>query len=363
MCPAAAAESGHGQAPGHPRWAPGVVGHARVLQEFRTCLAGGRVPHAWLLAGPRGVGKATFAYQAAIGIFANGMDPEGHREVPPDHPARRRVTAGSHGDLLVVERGTDDTGKARGIAVESVRALHEFFGLTSAEAGWRIAIIDALDELSLQGQNALLKVVEEPPPRTLLFLIAHTARTVPATILSRCRRLPFAGLSVQDCATVLERALPEQTPVERAGFARLANGAPGVAVSLADADALKLFGDITTFHESGSVGNVEQAHELSEQFVRMPGSERFPTFVAAYKTWIHRLAIRLAAGGSALGDDIVDNESSVQERYGQSLGLAGVLALWNDVGRIADAAMHAHLDRKQAVLDMLFAGRRPAGQA
>ena len=346
--------------PLHPRRAPELVGHDRARESFRASRAGGRVPHAWLLVGPRGVGKATFAYQAAIEVLAGrgGDRPPAGTEAA-DQPVRRRVWAGSHGDLLAVERAGDG-GETRGIPVVAVRDLRHFFALTSAEAGWRVAIVDALDDLSLHGVNALLKIVEEPPPRALLFLIAHRARSVPATIRSRCRWLPFAGLPHDECAQVLERLLPDQDAAQRSGLAHLANGAPGLALTFAEAEALTLFGEITGLCRTLPALDVPAAHAFSDRFARRPGSERFPTFTAMFKIWVYRAAIRVVAGDEAVGDDIVDGEGEVQRRYSTAAGLAGVLSLWNDVGQIADAAIHAHLDRKQAVLDVLFASRRLA---
>ncbi|MCE2475652.1 MAG: DNA polymerase III subunit delta' [Alphaproteobacteria bacterium] len=344
--------------PLHPRRAEGLVGHARAWAAFSASLRTGRMPHAWLLVGPRGVGKATFAYKAAVEILTKGGGAPGRLD-PSNQSILRRVAAGSHGDLLAVERDLDG-GDTQGIPVAAVRDLRKYFGLTSAEAGWRVAIVDALDDLSIHGVNALLKVVEEPPPRALLFLLAHRAGAVPATIRSRCRRLPFAGLAPGECVQVLERLLPDQSPVERSGLAHLANGAPGLAFAFAEADALALFGEITGLCRTLPALDVPAAHAFSERFARRPGSERFSTFAAMFKIWVYRAAIRIVAGDSAVGADIVDGEGETQRQYSTAAGLAGVLSLWNDVGRIADAAIHAHLDRKQAVLDVLFASRRQA---
>lgn len=354
-------DPGHASDPLHPRRAPDLVGHARASEAFSVSLAGGRVPHAWLLIGPRGVGKATFAYQAAVTVLsgrAGGIVPAAGKD--PDHSVRRRVWACSHGDLKSLERAAEGSSESQRIPVTAVREVRSFFSLTSAEGGWRVAIVDALDDLSLHGVNALLKVVEEPPPRALLFLIAHRARSVPATIRSRCSWLEFAGLSPDECTGVLERILPDHTPSQRMGLVHLSGGAPGIALSYAGNNALPLFGEIIGLCRELPDLDLAAAHSFSEQFARQPGSERFPTFAAMFRIWVHRAALRQVAGDSALGEDIVDGEGEVQRRYSTAAGLAGVLSLWNDIGRIADAVTRAHLDRKQAVLDVLFASRRLA---
>ena len=357
----APANPGYALDPLHPRRAPGLFGHARASDAFRASLAGGRVPHAWLLIGPRGVGKATFAYQAAVTVLSGRAGgPVLAADEDPDFPVKRRVWAGSHGDLMAIERAAEGSGEARSIPVAAVREVRSFFGFTSAEGGWRVAIVDALDDLSLHGVNALLKVVEEPPPRALLFLIAHRARSVPATIRSRCSRLEFAGLGPDECSGVLERILPDYTMSQRVGLAHLSSGAPGIALSYAGNDALPLFGEITGLCRELPDLDLAAAHGFSEPFARRPGSERFPTFAAMFRVWVHRAALRQVVGDSALGEDIVDGEGEVQRRYSATAGLAGVLSLWNDIARIADAVTRAHLDRKQAVLDVLFASRRLA---
>ena len=269
----AKAETGYAVDPSHPRRAEGLVGHARAWVAFTSSLAAARMPHAWLLVGPRGVGKATFAYRAAVEILAKGGAAQGRPDTT-GQSVRRRVAAGSHGDLLAVERDLDGGG-TQGIPVAAVRDLRNYFALTSAEAGWRVAIVDALDDLNLHGVNALLKVVEEPPPRALLFLVAHRAGAVPATIRSRCRRLPFAGLAPDECVQVLERLLPDQSAAERSGLAHLANGAPGLAFAFAEADALALFGEITGLCRALPALDVPAVHAFSERFARQPGLRAF----------------------------------------------------------------------------------------
>ncbi len=349
------AETEHGSeivAP-HPREAPELVGHGRAWAAFMAALDSGRVPHAWLLVGTQGVGKATFAYRAALEVLSRN-----HRR-PDDRSVRRRVRAGSHGDLHAIEL-EGDVGANQGIPVDHVRKLRSHLGYTAAEAGWRVAVVDALDHLSSHGRNALLKMVEEPPPRTLLFLIAHRVGAVPATIRSRCLRLPFANLPAAECMRVLERWLPDRSARDRNGLARLASGAPGRALSLAQGDALTLLDEITGICRPLPALDVAAAHAFGDRIAGSQDARRFPTFFSMFRAWVYRTAVRIAAGDGAVGADIVDGEGEAQRRYGAGAGIAGVLGLWNDVGQVADAAAATQIDRKQAVLDVLFAGRRRA---
>jgi DNA polymerase-3 subunit delta' len=190
----------------HPRETFALLGHAQaecaLLDEYRS----GRVAHAWLIGGPTGIGKATLAYRMARFVLAH-PDPlaPAVRDattlvVPPGAPAARRVAGRAHPDLLVLEREPDDKGKMRTvITVDQVRRTVSFFGSTAGEGGWRVCIVDSADELQYpQGSNALLKVLEEPPPRSLFLLVSHAPGRLLPTIRSRCRRLTLRPLDQAD---------------------------------------------------------------------------------------------------------------------------------------------------------------------
>ena len=184
-----------------PRATDALFGHADAEAALLAAYRGGRVPHAFLLVGPKGIGKATLAYRMARFVLAH-PDPAAPAvqaatslAVDPEHPVARRIAAQAHGDLLVLERTLNDKGVLRQqIAVDDVRRTVSFFGSTAGEGGWRVAIVDAVDELNRSGANALLKVLEEPPQRALLLLVCHSAARVPATLRSRCRIVHAAAV-------------------------------------------------------------------------------------------------------------------------------------------------------------------------
>ena len=184
-----------------PRTTDALLGHAATEAALLAAYRGGRVPHAFMLIGEKGIGKATLAYRMARFVLAN-PDPAAARvraatslALDPDHPVARRVAAQAHGDLLVLERTPNEKGVLRQqIAVEDVRRTVSFFGSTAGEGGWRVAIVDAVDELNRFGANALLKVLEEPPQRALLLLVCHSASRVLPTLRSRCSRHGDADL-------------------------------------------------------------------------------------------------------------------------------------------------------------------------
>ncbi|MGA8989185.1 MAG: DNA polymerase III subunit delta', partial [Rhodoplanes sp.] len=193
-------------APPHPRANNTLYGHAAAEQALLAAFRSGRMPHAWLIVGPAGIGKATLAYRLARFVLAH-PDPAAAAvqraqslRIDPDHPVARRIAAQAQGDLLALERRINEkTGKLfQDIAVDDVRRTVSFFGSTAGEGGWRVAIIDSVDELNASGANALLKIVEEPPHRSLLLLVAHSTAHVLPTIRSRCRVVALRPLDPTD---------------------------------------------------------------------------------------------------------------------------------------------------------------------
>jgi DNA polymerase-3 subunit delta' len=214
-----------------------VVGHAAAKSAWREAAAGGRLHHGWLLRGPRGIGKPRLAIQFAVQLLGA---PDGVRlETGPDNPVGRLVVAGSHPDLRVIRRPVDDKGKEKSeIPVDSVRELSDFFALRPALGGWRVGIVDAVDELNRFGANALLKTLEEPPERAMLILVSHGERALLPTIRSRCRVLRMDPLDEGDTLLALEQAGIDEN--ERASAARLAPGRPGRCMALQEMEPAKV---------------------------------------------------------------------------------------------------------------------------
>ncbi len=218
-----------------PRENPVMFGHADAEATFRQALEAGRMHHAWLLTGPTGVGKATLAYRLARSVLSPGADPNA-----PSNPVFRRVAAGSHADLLTIERAFDEKRKRTKttIAVEQTRSIGGFMHLTAAEGGWRVVVVDGADDMNLNAANALLKVLEEPSRRGLLFLTADAPGRLLPTIRSRCRRLQLNPLAAAEMDAALRHLLPDIEPAERSRLAAIAEGAPGQAAALAGEGAL-----------------------------------------------------------------------------------------------------------------------------
>jgi DNA polymerase-3 subunit delta' len=232
-----------------PRETTALFGHEEAERALLEAYKGGRIPHAWLIGGPPGIGKATLAFRLARFVMAH-PDPlaavtqkADSLAIDPESPVARRIAAQAQGDLLVLERSINEqTGKLYTvIRVDDVRRTASFFGSTAGEGGWRIAIVDAVDDLQREGANALLKVLEEPPKRSLLLLISHAPGRELPTIRSRCRRLLLRPLETEDVGRALAEVTgrnPSEADVRRA--AEASEGSVGRALGLLDASALAL---------------------------------------------------------------------------------------------------------------------------
>ncbi len=221
----------------HPRFAVTIVGHVEAQAAFKSSFASGRPHHAWLMSGAKGVGKATLAYALARHILADSMSPD---------QVLRWVHARAHPDLAILERSFNDSKprKLRAeISVDDVRRFIDFFARTSSGGGWRVGLVDAADDLSSESANALLKLVEEPPSKTIILLVCHAPGKVLRTLRSRCRRLVLSGLSDVENMRVLS-ALPLEpvaSPEVLTQASGISGGSPGLALELMQSQGAKAF--------------------------------------------------------------------------------------------------------------------------
>lgn len=233
-----------------------LLGQSQAIEAFRAARDSGRLHHGWLLAGPEGVGKRSFADMAALALLAG--EPLG---VDPEHPAARLVTAGSHLDHFVLAPPEEGKGAATGsITVDHVRALRQFLRSTPGLGRWRTVIVDPVDALNANAASALLKELEEPGRDTTLFLVSHAPGRLLPTIRSRCRRLDFQRLGASDMERVLEVIAPGTSGQDRERLLALADGSPGRAARLLEDGALALAADLE------SVRAKEAALALARRF-------------------------------------------------------------------------------------------------
>jgi DNA polymerase III subunit delta' len=222
-----------------------IIGHVAAEAQILAAYNAGKMHHAWLLAGPMGVGKASFARRVARFLLSPARQEDGglfgpaepnSLDVAPDDSASALIDAGSHPGLLQLERLVNEkTGKrATGISVEQARLLAPFVSLMAADGGWRVILIDAIDDMNRAASNAVLKIVEEPPAKTLFLLVSHQPGGLLPTIRSRCRRLEFKRLSDEDVKAVLVSQLVASADIPV--LLALADGSPGQALRFAGLD-------------------------------------------------------------------------------------------------------------------------------
>jgi DNA polymerase III subunit delta' len=271
-----------------PRETTVLFGHSAAEREFLAVYRSGRVPHAWLITGEGGIGKATLAYR--IGRFVLSYPDPSH--APPDslaldaaHRTVRRVAVNAHPDLLVLERTQGDNGKMRTvITVDQVRRLMTFFGSTAGEGGWRICIVDSADELKYpEGCNALLKMLEEPPLRSLFLLVSHAPGRLLPTIRSRCRRLALRPLGQGDVVRAACVALGADDPAVVTAAAA-ARGSVAQAIALAGGPMLALREKVEALLRALPSTDPHVLHALGDELDRDRGL--FDVFVGAVRDWL-----------------------------------------------------------------------------
>lgn len=274
-----------------------MIGQDRAVEQLASAWASRKLHHAWLLAGQKGVGKATFAATAARRILAEAAGPAFDLpglETPPDHPMVKLIEAGSHPDMRFLERLPRERGEglARNITVAQVRELGEFLGLTSALSPWRVVVIDSVDDLEPSAANALLKMLEEPPANTIFFLVSHAPGRLLPTIRSRCRRLDFQTLADDAMTSILEAQAPSLGASDRDRIIAMAEGSAGRALAFAELDLAKLETSALAILRQGDPTNSRRS-DLALELGKRGAAESYAAFLDLAPSLIAREARRL----------------------------------------------------------------------
>jgi DNA polymerase-3 subunit delta' len=274
-----------------------IVGQDRAVEQFASAWASRKLHHAWLLAGPKGVGKASFAHAASRRILAEAAGAPFELpgiETDDEHPIVRLVDAGSHPDMRRLERLLNEKAGNlnRNIKVEQVRELGEFLSLSAALSPWRVVVIDTLDELESSGANALLKILEEPPPNTLFFLVSHAPGRLLPTIRSRCRRLDFHKLDDDAMTSILEREAEGTSAAERQRIVSMSFGSAGRALAFAELGLAKLEDAAVAILRQGDPTNSRRT-ELATELGKKAAADRYAAFLDLAPSLIAREARNL----------------------------------------------------------------------
>jgi DNA polymerase-3 subunit delta' len=338
----------------HPRETRKLLGHAETERALAQAFAGGRMHHAWLIAGPEGIGKATLAYCLARHVLAPRAERDASAstlEIQPTSATARQIRGLAHPGLLVLRRPYDVRSKrhATSIPVDEVRRLKAFLGLTAGDGAWRVVIVDTADELNVNAANALLKSLEEPPSRALFLLIAAEPGRLLPTVRSRCRRLHLAPLTGMALRQASEAALaaaqmdvpgPDRWPL----LERLAEGSVRRALLLAGSGGLELYERIEAVLTALPRIDWPAAHALADQLSQSANEQRFEAFYTLLLETLRRL-VRARALATPEAP-----EAALARRLIPATRLPAWAALWEDIGRERAQAALLNLDKRALVL-------------
>jgi len=357
-----------------------LVGHEAAERTVLDAWNAGRMPHAWLITGPRGIGKATFAYRIARFMLSRGTPGQGADDGPglfgdalppaapdtlaldPEDPVVARVASGGHADLRVLEPNMPhpDHGRpSRQIVVGHVRKAVQFTNLTSAEEGWRVILVDPADELNANAQNAILKSLEEPPANVLFLLVCNAPGRLLPTIRSRCRRVALEPLAPETLDTLLARYRPDIPEDDRRALARLTEGSIGDALALADSGGLELYRTVIKLLGSLDDPDIQGIHALGDTIARggarraseaggPPATDHFATLRDLIGRWLARLVI--AGARAETPPEIVAGEGRISAQFLARAPLEQWLEVWEKVTGLMARADGANLDRKQTIV-------------
>ncbi len=320
-----------------PRETAVLFGHQAAEQAFLSSYRSGRIPHAWLIGGEAGIGKATLAYRMARFVLAH-PDPRAAAvqsatslAVDPAHPTVRRIAGNAHADLLVLERVPGDSGTLRTvITVDQVRRIVSFFGSTAGEGGWRVCLVDSADELKYpEASNALLKMLEEPPARALFLLVSHAPGRLLPTIRSRCRRLMLKPLEAADVTAAAAAALGPDADEAALAMAAQA-GSVAQAIALAGGPQLALRQRVAAMLDALPATDPNALHALGDQLDRDRGL--LDAFVGTVRDWLER---RL--------------DAEVKQAKPDRARMVGTADLWDKLNRSARDVEIYNLDKKPLV--------------
>ncbi|MCW9033902.1 MAG: DNA polymerase III subunit delta' [Rhodospirillales bacterium] len=350
-----------------PRENPDLIGHEAAEKTMLDSFNSGRLHHAWLITGPKGIGKATLAYRFARflltqeeegadgGMFGDALPKENPDSLylAPDSPTFHRIASHGHGDLMSIERIMDEKkGKRQSqIVVDGVRGIGRFLSMTASEGGWRVVIIDAADEMNRNAANAVLKVLEEPPKRAILLLVCHNPGRLLPTIKSRCRKLTLKPLETEDNINLIQRYSPETSVEDATVLAEISQGSLGYALALVKEGGLEYFKDLMGLLETLPMLSTSKLHSFADKLARKGAEDSFRTFTDLLRWWLGRL-IRSAARGEGGVNPISEQENQLISKILNATSLDRLLEVWEKIDHLFTRAGGGNdLDRKQVVLN------------
>ena len=354
----------------HPAATPFLIGHAAAERAMAEAMGeGGHLHHAWLLAGPAGIGKATLAYRFARRLLAGeapgGLfgDAAADLATDPSDPVFSAVATGGHPNLLRLRRSWDFEKKRwfTAIRVDEVRQLTRFLGQSAARDGRRVVVVDAADDMTRNAENALLKPLEEPPANTVFLLVAHRPGALLPTIRSRCRRIDLRAPSPEESVEVLQRLRPDMDEAERRLVLALSDHAPGRALRLAAGGGAEIYHQLLEVLGSAPAVDKDAALRLASLTDKGAEAERRFAILGDLMDGVLRRLV-LSAGGSR---DVVfpaEQEAALAGRAGGG-SLDHWFELCDNLRHLRERTEAVNLNRKTVTLTLFSAFEDAARRA
>ena len=358
-----------------PRETSRLLGHNAGEQTLLAAYRSARLHHGWLISGPRGVGKATLAYRFAryllseeasggpeAGDLFGGTAPEPDRTlaISPDSPVFAQVAALSHPDLVAMERTVDEkTGRLRNeIVVADVRRAESFLRRTSSAGGWRVLIIDSVDEMNRHAANGILKILEEPPEKTVILLVCHSPGAILPTIRSRCRNLKLERLPEPVIETLIGDVRPELAVEDLRVLARLADGSVGRGLEMAAQDGGSIYTELAALLAQLPRPDGESLYVFSDGLNRAGREGAYRAAVDLLDWWIARAVSSVARGlgppAPVAGEPVPDPGIFAGSR------LTRWIEVREAIRQMFRRAGQVNLDRSQVMMDAFLAMSRAA---
>ncbi|GAA0770209.1 DNA polymerase III subunit delta' [Roseibium denhamense] len=321
-----------------------VIGHARAEAVLLNAYRSERLHHAWILGGPKGIGKATLAFRFAKFVishpdrFSGDVLAAQSLDVPGDHPVARQVRAGGHPNILHLRRPWDEKNKRfkADLPVDEVRRTVSFFGTTASAGAWRVCIVDAADDMNASSANALLKILEEPPERCIFLVLSHAPGRLLPTIRSRCRCLDMDALTAEDIKNGIRQLAPQAPEDERAlqQISAAADGSLRSAFMLLAGDGLTIASGVQALADAGPAADLGKVHALADLVAARGQTDNWESFQHLVANWLHvKMRGHVGAG--------------ISESY-------RYVRIWDDMRTLFAETDALNLDRKQAVLDFFL---------
>jgi DNA polymerase-3 subunit delta' len=343
----------------HPRTSKFSLGHEAVEQQLLDLYNRGRLPHGLIFAGPKGMGKATMAYRLARFLLKNGIkdpnqdslfgapEPLTSLDIPLTDPVFSRVASGGHSDFLTIER-LYDAGKDKyknSVEVDEIRKVAPFLRMTASDGGWRIVIVDDADTMNRNAQNALLKILEEPPQNALLILVTHRAGALIPTIKSRTQTLNFKLLQPDTVKTLLDRQGQRLSSEEFSTLNALAGGSFGRALQIMEAEGIAMSGKVLDLLENFPQHNWVEIHKFADGFGF--AQEGFSLFAEITNSVFRDLARAKARGAAISGYGV---HKPMMQKIVVQRSLQQILAMNDNLQGHFVKVEQGNLDRRQGVL-------------